>query len=114
VDGALRARTYGELAELLTDLPGDSRVPWRRAGSRANPVARSALLGAGLLVAVTLVLALVVLVALLVLAAAAWWIAFVLFWLVRCSSRRRLVSGPARRHSPRARHAHRARPAGLL
>jgi Flp pilus assembly protein TadB len=114
LDGALRARTYGELAELLTDLPGESRLLWRRAGSRINPVARSALLGAALLVAVTLALALVVLVALLVLAAAAWWIALVLFWLVCCSSRRRLVSGPARRRSPRARHTHRARPTGLL
>ena len=114
VDGALRARTYGELAELLTDLPGDTRVLWRRAGSRANPVARSALLGVGLLVAVTLALALVALVAMLVLAAAAWWIALVLFWLVCASSRRRLVSGPARRRPPRARHAHRARPTGLL
>jgi Domain of unknown function (DUF1707) len=114
VDRALRARTYGELAELLADLPGDGRVPWRRAGSRTSPAARSALLGAGLLVAVTLTLAVVALVAMLVLAAAAWWIALAFFWLVCCGSRRRLVWGPARRHSLRARHAHRPRPTGLL
>jgi DUF1707 SHOCT-like domain len=114
VDGALRARTYGELAELLIDLPGDTHVLWRRAGSRANPVVRSALLGAGLLIAVALALALVVLVAILVLAAAAWWIALVLFWLVCCSSRRRLVAAPARGRSPRTRNAPRARPTGLL
>jgi Flp pilus assembly protein TadB len=114
VDAALRARTYGELGELLTDLPGDTRVLWRPAGSRANPVARYAMLGAGLLVAVTLALAIVALVAMLVLATAAWWIALVLFWLVCRSTRRRLVSGPARRRSPRTRHAHSARPSSLL
>jgi DUF1707 SHOCT-like domain len=114
LDGALRARTYGDLAELLADLPGDGRVLLRRAGWRTNPVAQSAVLGAGLLVGVTLALALVALVVVLVLAAAAWWIALVLFWLVCCGSRRRLVSGAARRHSLRARHAHRTRPTGFL
>lgn len=114
VDGALRARTYGELEEFLADLPADGRVPWRRAGSRTNSVARSALLGSGLLVAVTLALVLVALVVVLVLAAAAWWIAIVLFWLLCRSSRRRLLPGPARRHSMRSRHVHRPRPTGLL
>jgi hypothetical protein len=114
IDGALRARTYGDLAELLADLPGDGRVHVRRAGWRTNPVAQSAVLGAGLLVAVTLALALVALVVVLVLAAAGWWIALVLFWLVSCGSRRRLVPGPARHHSLRARHAHRTRPTGFL
>jgi hypothetical protein len=114
IDGALRARTYGDLAELLADLPGDGRVLLRRAGWRTNPVARSAMLGAGLLVAVTVAFALVALVAMLVLAAAAWWIAFFLFWLVCCGSRRRLAWAPAKRRSVSARHAHRARPTGLL
>lgn len=48
VDGALHARTYGQLEESLADLPADGRVLWRRAGSRTNSVARSAPLAAGL------------------------------------------------------------------
>jgi Flp pilus assembly protein TadB len=114
VERALHARTYGQLEELLADLPGDGRVLWRHAGSRTNSVARSPLLGAGLLVAVTLAFVLVALVAMLVLAAAAWCIAIVLFWLVCRGSRRRFVPGPFRGHSIRARHAHRPRPTGLL
>jgi hypothetical protein len=114
VGGALRARTYGDLAGLLVDLPGDGRVVLRRQGWRTSPLAQSAVLGAGLLVAVTVALALVALVVVLVLAAAAWWIALVLFWLVCRGALRRLVSGPARRHSLRARHAHRTRPTGFL
>jgi hypothetical protein len=99
---------------LVDDLPGDGRVLFRRATWRTHPVAHSAVLGAGLVVAVTLALALLALVVVLVLAAAAWWIALVLFWLVCRGSRRRLVSGPARRRSLRARHAHRTRPTGFL
>jgi hypothetical protein len=114
LDAALRARTYGELAPLLADLPGDAAAPWRRPTQRTRPLVRSALLGAGLLAAVTLALALVALIAVLVLAAAAWWIALVVFWLVCCGPRRRLVSGAVRRRSMPARHAHRPRPTGLL
>jgi hypothetical protein len=114
IDVALRARTYGDLAGLLADLPGDGHVFSRRAGPRTIPIAQSAVLGAGLVVAVTLALALVVLVVVLVLAATAWWIALVLVWLAFCSSRRRLSSGPARRHHLRARHSHRTRPTGFL
>jgi Domain of unknown function (DUF1707) len=111
VDGALRARTYGDLAELLSDLPGDGRVPLRSRRRRTSPVARSAVFGAGLLVAVIVAFAVV---AMLVLAAAASWIALVLFWLVCCGSRRRLVWGSAGRRSVSARHAHRVRPTGFL
>ena len=113
VGGALHARTYGDLAELLADLPGDSRGLLRRSGWRTNLVARPAVLGAGLLVAVTVAIALVALVAILVLATAGW-IALVLFWLVCCGSRRRLVWRPAGRQSMSARHAHRTRPTGFL
>jgi Domain of unknown function (DUF1707) len=113
VDAALRARTYGELAALVADLPGDAAAPSRRPGSRTSALARSALLGVGVLAAATLAIALVALIAVLVLATAAWWIALVIVWLC-CGPRRRLVSGPARRHSMRARHAHRPRPTGLL
>jgi Flp pilus assembly protein TadB len=104
VDRALRARTYGDLAELLADLPGDGVLPSRRAGRRTNPAARSAVLGGGLLIAVVAV-TLVVVVAVLVLAAAAAWTAFVLCWLVCCGLRRRLVWRPAGRRSIRARRA---------
>jgi hypothetical protein len=99
---------------LLGDLPEDGRVLFRRGGWRTNPVAQSALLGAGLLVAAAVAVALVALVVVLVLAAAAWWIALVLFWLVFRGSRRRLVPGPTRRHSLRPRNAQRARPTGFL
>ena len=114
LDRALRSRTYGELAELVADLPGDPITPWARPGSRSNALARSVVLGGGLLAAVTLALAVVAVVVLLVLVAAAWWIALLICWLVCCGSRRRLLSGPARRHSMRARHAHHPRPTGLL
>jgi hypothetical protein len=113
IDGALRARTYGDLADLLADLPGDGSVLLRRRTRRTIPVAQSVVLGAGLLVAVTLAMALVALVVVLVLAAAAWWIALVLFWLVCRGARRRLVLGPVRRTSLRARHVHRTRPTGF-
>jgi Domain of unknown function (DUF1707) len=110
VDLALRARTYGDLSELLADLPGDGRSTRRR----ANPVARAAVIGAGLLVAVMVAFAVVAVVAMVLLAAAAWWMAIVLFWLVCCGSRRRHVRGPAARRSVGPRHAHRVRPTGFL
>jgi Flp pilus assembly protein TadB len=109
VDGALRARTYGDLAELVADLPGDGRGLWRDA-RRINPV----VLGAGLVFAVIVALAVVALVVLLVLAMAAWWIALVLIWLVFRASRRRLDARPARRYSVAARHARHTRPTGFL
>jgi Domain of unknown function (DUF1707) len=114
VHSALRARTYGDLAELVADLPGDGRVPMRRAAPRISPVARSAVFGAGLLVAVTAAVAVVALVAMLVLAAAALWIAIALCWIVCRGARRHLACGPPRRRHVGARHAHRARPTGLL
>jgi Domain of unknown function (DUF1707) len=114
VDRALRARTYGDLAELLADLPGDGPVLLRSTRWRTNPVARSAVFGAGLLVAVIVAFAVVAVVAMLVLAAAASWIALVLFWLVCCGSRRRLAWGSAGRRSVSARHAQRVGPTGSL
>lgn len=115
VDRALRARTYGELARLVADLPRPPNT-WQRPGRRPRAVARSALPGAGLLAAVTVALAVVAVVAVvvvLVLAAAAWWLACVVFWLFCCGSRRRLASGsPWRRAAPP--RAHRPRPTGLL
>ena len=114
VDGALRARTYGDLAQLLADLPAYGRMPSPRTRWRTDPLARSAAFGAALLVAVIVAFAVVAVVVMLVLAAAGLWIALVLFWLVCCGSRRRLVRGPAGRRSVSARHAHRVRPTGSL
>jgi Domain of unknown function (DUF1707) len=113
VDGALRARTYGELSRLVADLPGPSTTPWRRPDGRTRAVARSALSGAGLLAAATVALAVVAVVVLLVAAAAALWLAGVVFWLICCGSRRRLASGSHRRRAVQPR-AHRPRPTGLL
>jgi Domain of unknown function (DUF1707) len=116
VDRALRARTYGELGRLVADLPGSPNVRWPRPGPRSNPVARSALLGAGVLAAVTVALAVVAVVVVLALAAAAWWLACVVFWLLCRGSRRRLASGSPRRRAGRTApaRAHRPRPTGLL
>jgi hypothetical protein len=113
VEGALRARSYGDLAELLVDLPADGQMRSPRARWRTNSVARSAVFGAGLLVAVIVAVAVVAVVAMLVLAAAASWIAFVLFWLVCCGTRRRLGGGPAGRRYVSARPTHRVRPTGF-
>jgi hypothetical protein len=109
VGSALRARTYGQLARLVADLP---RSPSRRRG-HTSPVARYGLVGAGLIGAVVVALVVVAVVAVLVLAAAAWWLACVVFWAFCCGSRRRLASGShwRRAASPRT---HRPRPTGLL
>jgi hypothetical protein len=109
VDSALRARTYGELDRLVADLPGPPNTPSRR----TRAVAQSALLGAGLLAAVTVAFAVVAVVVVLVLAAAAWWLACVAFCLLFHRSRRRLAAGSPRRRAARPR-AHRPRPTGLL
>jgi Domain of unknown function (DUF1707) len=114
VHRALRARTYGDLAALVADLPNDRPAPLRRTGARTSPAVRTAVLGTGLLLAVTVAIAVVAVVAMLVLTAAALWIALVLFGLLCRGARRHLACGAAGRHSVRARHAHRTRPAGLL
>jgi Domain of unknown function (DUF1707) len=114
VDRALRARTYGDLSELLADLPGDGRAQLRTTRRRTNAVARSAVFAGGLLVAVTVAFAVVAVIALIALAAAATWLALALFWLVCCGSRRHLVHRSARRRSVGPRHAHRVRPTGFL
>jgi hypothetical protein len=107
VEDALRARTYGELAQLVSDLPGSS-VARGRSRSSARPLAAIALTTSMAILALAAV-AIVVLAA--VALTAAWWIGCVLFWLVCCGPRRRLASRTAVRHRPRV---HRTRPAGLL
>lgn len=114
LDEALRARTYGDLAALVADLPADGRMPSPRTRRRTNTLARSAVFGAGLLVAVTVAVAVVVVVAMLVLAAAAVWIGVVVLLLVCRGARRRQLWGPSGRRSVSARHAHRVRPTGSL
>jgi hypothetical protein len=109
VDGALRARTYGDLADLIADLPADGAFPSRRGRGRTHPVARSAVLGAGLVVAVAVAVAIVAVMAMLVLAVAACWLALVLVGLLCRGSRRGLVCGPPGRRWG-ARHPHRTRP----
>ena len=102
---ALRARTYGELERLLADLPGSPGAPGRPARA-TKPLVRYAVAGAGVLAAATVALAVV---AVVVFVTAAWWVALVALWLIRCCSRGCLV--PPRRHAMQAR---RPRPTGLL
>jgi hypothetical protein len=113
VDGALRARTYGDLADLLADLPRDGRVLSRSTRRRIHPAARSAVFGAGLIVAVIVAIAVVALVAMLVLVAAASWMVLALFWLACCRSRRHIRASAGHRRVT-ARRAHRVRPTGFL
>jgi hypothetical protein len=111
VDSALHARTYGELGRLVADLPGPSTPPWPPPGARTRAVARSGLVGAGLLAAVIVAFAVVaVVVVLVVTAAAAWWLACAL-WLLCCGSRRRLGWGSHRR-AVAPPQTHRPRPGG--
>jgi hypothetical protein len=113
VDKALRARTYGELARLVADLPSRPNSPWRPPGRGARAVPRPVMVGAALLATAVVALAVVAVVVVLLLAAAAWWLACVVFWLLCCGSRRRLASGSHwRRTTPPG--AHRPRPTGLL
>jgi Domain of unknown function (DUF1707) len=113
VDSALRARTYGELARLVADLPRRPNTSWRRPSGRGRAVAGPVVLGAGLLAAAIVALAVVAVVLVLLLAAAAWWLAIVVFWLFCCGSRRRLtLRSHWRRAAPPG--AHRPRPTGLL
>jgi hypothetical protein len=113
VDGALRARTYGELAPLVADLPRRPNSPWRPPGGGARAVAKPVMLGAALLAAAVVALAIVAVVVVLLLAAAACWLACVVYWRICCGSRRKLASGSHwRRTTPPG--AHRPRPTGLL
>ena len=93
---ALRARTYGELDPLLSDLP-------RRSVPRERPATTSA----GLMVAVAVRLVVLVLIATALLAAlavsAAWWLLGVLVWL---SLRTRRSCAGWHRPPPRARRVY--------
>lgn len=86
---ALRARTYGDLRRLLTDLP-TKPMAWERDRSSVMPAARTAFAVA---LRVALVLAVVAVVLVVAAALATWWILWALLWVVlrgrRCSLHRR-------------------------
>jgi hypothetical protein len=117
VHAALRARTHGELALLVADLPPDGKAAWPGSRSRGAGT-RLALVGAGLVAAITVAVVVIAMVVLLVLAVATLavlsWIAFVLFLLAFRRSRLRGASGAVWRRDVTARHVRRARPTGFL
>ena len=108
VEAALRARTYGELDGLLTDLPDPA--PPRRTQRRIVPALQSAL---GVAIVMLVTVAVIATVIAIVAMAAAWWAMWVLFWFFACGrggcSMRRFGAAPSRR----MRGVQRTRPAGL-
>jgi hypothetical protein len=90
---ALRARTYGQLQQLLDDLP-DAPRSWRgRPRATTRPTMTAVVLAVRLLaflVVATVVIALMVL-------AAAWWMLWVVVWFVMCGRHRRFASPRRRR-----------------
>src|SRR5215218_8156676 len=109
---ALRARTYGDLQRLLSDLPAKPIV-WERRRAEAMPAARTALA-----VALRVVLTLAVVAVVLVVAAvmAAWWMLWVVVWFGLCGRRcfpARLGARSPWDRSRRARGGQRGRLAGL-
>jgi len=90
---ALRARTYGQLQQLLDDLP-DAPRSWRgRPRLAGRPTTTAVVLAVRVLV--FLVLATVV-IGLMVLAAA-WWMLWIVVWFVMCDRHRRFAPPPRRR-----------------
>jgi hypothetical protein len=73
---ALRARTYGDLRRLLTDLPA-KRIGWERRRDEAMPALSTTLAVA---MGVVLTLAIVALVLIVAAARAAWWILRGVVW----------------------------------
>jgi hypothetical protein len=80
---ALRARTYGDLRRLLSDLPAKP-MAWERRKADVLPVARTAF-AVALRVAIALVVVTVALVAVAVMAA--WWMLWAVVWLALCGRR---------------------------
>jgi hypothetical protein len=94
---ALRARTYGQLQQLLDDLPV-APGPWRgRRRVSARSTTAAAVLAVRLLVFVVVAS---VVIALMVLAAA-WWLLWVVLWFALCGRHRRFVPPPRRRGGAR-------------
>ena len=90
---ALRARTYGQLQQLLDDLPEAPRS-WRGLPRVAGRPTTTAVVLAvrllALLIVATVVIALAVL-------AAAWWMLWVVVWFVMCGRHRRFAPPRRRR-----------------
>jgi Domain of unknown function (DUF1707) len=91
---ALRARTYGDLNRLLTDLPAQP-VRWQQPRRGVGPAA-----GFALVLALRLTVALIVLAGIVIVAAAtlAWWMIGLVVWLAlssrhSCRSSRRSAPG---------------------
>jgi hypothetical protein len=109
---ALRARTYGDLQRLLTDLPAKP-MAWERRRAEAMPAARTALAVA---MRVVLTLAVVAVVLIVVAVMAAWWILWAVVWFGLCRRRFSTASLGARSPWDRSRPARgvqRGRLAGL-
>ena len=109
---ALRARTYGDLRRLLTDLPAKP-MAWERRRVEAMPT-----VGDALAVAMRIGLALAVVAVVLVVAAvmAAWWVLWAVVCFGLCGRRSctaRLGAGWPRDRAPRSRGVQRGRLAGL-
>lgn len=109
---ALRARTYGDLQRLLTDVPAKP-MAWERRRAEAMPATRTALA-----VAMRVVLTLAVVAVVLIVAAVmtAWWILWAVVWFGLCGRRfssARLGARSPWDRSPRARGMQRDRLAGL-
>ncbi|MEX2197092.1 MAG: DUF1707 domain-containing protein [Thermoleophilaceae bacterium] len=102
---ALRARTYGELDGLVSDLPSSHPVPWGRPRARVVPAAQAAFAVALPILTTLAVVAAIVVVATV---AAAWWVMWGLVWFFMCGRGGRSMG---RRTSARA--VQRTRPAGL-
>jgi Domain of unknown function (DUF1707) len=106
---ALRARTYGDLRRLLSDLP--VRPPaWEQRGAEVMPAARIALA-----VALRVAIALAVVIVVLIVAAlmAAWWVLWAIVWLGLWGHRSCSARLGARSRSEHARASrHRGRLAG--
>jgi hypothetical protein len=80
---ALRARTYGDLRRLLSDLPVKP-LAWERRRAEVVPAARTAFAVA---LRVAMALAVVLAAVTVVVVMAAWWMLWALVWLAVCGRR---------------------------
>jgi hypothetical protein len=99
VDGALRARTYGELDRLVKDLP--HQAGHRPRGQAGMVPAIRAAFGVALPIIATAIVVVAVVTAIAL--AAAWWAFWALVWFFMCGrggcSMRRLSPGPRPRRT---------------
>jgi hypothetical protein len=105
---ALRARTYGDLRRLLSDLPA-TPMAWERRRADVMPAARIALAVA---MRVAIALAVVIVVVIVAAVMAAWWVLWALVWLGLWGRRSRSARLGARTRWDRAHGPQRGRLAG--